>query len=75
MIVSLDLVTAQHLGLPRSIHKSTYDTQLPRNLAEEDLHEDMTELPPPRPDTESTGTCTGDGGRSTRPVAGCCEAW
>ncbi|KAI4610846.1 hypothetical protein J4E80_007875 [Alternaria sp. BMP 0032] len=33
---------------------STYDTQEPRNLSEDDLHEDMLELPPSRPETELT---------------------
>ncbi|KAF2736393.1 hypothetical protein EJ04DRAFT_542486 [Polyplosphaeria fusca] len=54
MIVQLDLMSSTQVGLPRMIHKSMYDTKQPRHLAEEDLFEDMTELPPPRPDTESS---------------------
>jgi len=31
-----------------------YDTQEPRNVNEEDLFEEMTELPPSQPETELT---------------------
>ncbi|KAI4666121.1 uncharacterized protein J4E78_003588 [Alternaria triticimaculans] len=52
--MSLDFTTSSQAGLPRTIMPSTYDTQEPRNLSEDDLHEDMLELPPSRPETELT---------------------
>lgn len=54
IIVSLDLVSSAQVGLPRMIQPFMYDTQEPRNLAEDDLQEDMTVLPPSRPETEMT---------------------
>lgn len=54
MILQLDLMSSSQVGLPRMIMPSVYDTQEPRNLIDEDLCENMTELPPSRPDTEST---------------------
>lgn len=54
MIVRLDLMSSTAVGLPRMIQPSTYDIMQPRNLIDEDLDEDMTELPPSRPDSEST---------------------
>ncbi|EUC41104.1 hypothetical protein COCMIDRAFT_107095 [Bipolaris oryzae ATCC 44560] len=53
-IVSLDLISSAQLGLPRMIQPYMYDTQEPRNLNEEDIHENMTELPPSRPEAEFT---------------------
>jgi hypothetical protein len=54
MIVRLDLMSSGQVGLPRMIVSSMTDTLEPRNLIDEDLKEDMTELPPSRPDTEFT---------------------
>ncbi|EFQ85942.1 hypothetical protein PTT_18965 [Pyrenophora teres f. teres 0-1] len=54
VIMSLDLLTSSQVGLPRMIQPFMYDTQEPRNLHEDDLHEDISELPPPRPETELT---------------------
>ncbi|KAI4950473.1 hypothetical protein J4E91_004356 [Alternaria rosae] len=46
--------TSSQAGLPRTIMPFMYDTQEPRNLDEDDLHEEMVELPPSRPETELT---------------------
>jgi hypothetical protein len=54
VIMSLDLITSSQVGLPRMIMRSMYDTQEPRNLDEGDLHEDILDLPPSRPETELT---------------------
>ena len=54
MIMSLDLAQSSQVGLPRVIQPFMCDTQEPRNLLEEDLHENMTELPPSRPEIELT---------------------
>jgi hypothetical protein len=54
VIMSLDLVVSSQVGLPRMIMPSMYDTQEPRNLDEDDLYEDMLELPPSRPENELT---------------------
>ncbi|EMD68433.1 hypothetical protein COCSADRAFT_178261 [Bipolaris sorokiniana ND90Pr] len=53
-IMSLDLVTSAQLGLPRMIQPYMYDTQEPRNLNQDDIYEDMTELPPSRSEAELT---------------------
>lgn len=52
IIMSIDLVTSAQVGLPRMIQPFMYDTQEPRNLNEEDLYEDIREVPAPRPETE-----------------------
>lgn len=54
MIVQLDLMSSVQIGLPRMIQPSMHDVKEPRNLTDDDLDEKMTELPPSRPDTEST---------------------
>lgn len=54
MVLSIDLVSSAQVGLPRMIQPFMYDTQEPRNLNEEDLFEEMTELPSPNPETELT---------------------
>ncbi|OIW29951.1 hypothetical protein CONLIGDRAFT_544161, partial [Coniochaeta ligniaria NRRL 30616] len=54
LLVQIDLIVSFHLGLPSMIHGIESDTGLPRNLINEDLSEDMTELPPSRPDSEYT---------------------
>lgn len=55
MITQLDLMSSSQMGLPRAIQASMQDVREPRHLKDEDLHEDMTELPPARPLTETTG--------------------
>lgn len=54
MVMSLDLATSSQVGLPRLIQPFMCDAQEPRNLLEEDIHEDIPELPPSRPETELT---------------------
>ena len=54
MVISVDLVQSSQVGLPRLIQPFMCDTREPRNLLEEDLHEDMTETPASRPETELT---------------------
>lgn len=54
MVVRLDLMSSGQVGLPRMIHSAMADTLEPSNLNDDDIHEDMTELPPSRSDTEYT---------------------
>jgi hypothetical protein len=54
MVMSLDLAQSSQIGLPRLIQPFMCDTQEPRNLLEEDIHEDITELPPSRLEIELT---------------------
>lgn len=54
MVVRLDLMSSGQIGLPRMIHPAMTDTFEPGNYTDDDLQEDMTELPPSRPETEFT---------------------
>lgn len=54
IIMSLDLVSSSSVGLPRMIYPLMYDCREPRNLTEDDIHENMVELPPSRPESELT---------------------
>ncbi|KAJ4324418.1 hypothetical protein N0V94_001316 [Neodidymelliopsis sp. IMI 364377] len=54
MVMSVDLAQASQIGLPRLIQPFMCDTQEPRNLLEEDIHEAIEELPPSRPEMELT---------------------
>jgi hypothetical protein len=54
MIVHLDLINSLQVGLPRMIRESSYDTQEPRNLLDEDFDEHTIQLPPARSDDELT---------------------
>jgi Fungal specific transcription factor domain len=49
-----DLLFSVQIGLPKCIRYAECDTQPPRNLLEEELYEDMKELPPSRPLREDT---------------------
>jgi hypothetical protein len=49
-----DLLFSVQIGLPKAIRYAECDTQPPRNLHEEKLYGDMTELPPSRPLNEDT---------------------
>jgi hypothetical protein len=49
-----DLLFSIQIGLPKCIRYAECDTQPPRNLFEEELYEDMKELPPSRPVSEDT---------------------
>lgn len=50
----VDILIAFQFGLPGNIHNDLYDTELPRNLHDEDFDQDSKELPPSRPETERT---------------------
>ncbi|TVY14276.1 Equisetin cluster transcription factor eqxF [Lachnellula arida] len=45
------------IGLPKPVKYAECDTQPPRNIHEEELYEDMKELPPSRPLTKPTVVC------------------
>lgn len=53
-INQLDLLASFNIGLPGMIQTIESDTLPPRNLLDEDLDEDCTELPPSRPESEMT---------------------
>ncbi|KAF2648481.1 hypothetical protein K491DRAFT_612671 [Lophiostoma macrostomum CBS 122681] len=50
----LDIETSCQMGLPTMIKEADCDTRKPLNLLDEDLDEDMRDLPPPRSDTVVT---------------------
>ena len=54
VILELDVISASQFGLPRMIRDQLYDTAEPHNLFDHDLDEDMTELPPSRPEIDLT---------------------
>ena len=54
LCMQLDLLISFQLGLPSNIQYPTWDTRPPRNLQDSDFDEDTKELPPARPDSEST---------------------
>ena len=54
LCMQLDLLVSFQLGVPSNVQYPTWDTQPPRNLYDSDFDEDVKELPPARPDTEST---------------------
>ncbi|KAJ5947158.1 Fungal-specific transcription factor protein [Penicillium verhagenii] len=56
LIVQLDFSISSQVGLPRIIKENQTDVTEPRNLADSDLNEFITELPPSRPETEVTPT-------------------
>lgn len=49
-----DLLFSFQAGLPSMIRSGDSDTELPRNLYDEDFDESCKELPPPRPSSEPT---------------------
>jgi hypothetical protein len=51
ILQQLDIMSSGQIGLPRMITDNISDCKEPRNLKDEDLSEDMTELPPSRPET------------------------
>ena len=53
-IAQLDILTSVQVGLPRMVRDSTADTKIPENYQDDDLSEDMAELPAPRPSAEYT---------------------
>lgn len=52
-----DLLYSTQFGLTPMIRPSDWNTELPRNLYDDELSEEMKELPPSRPLTEPTPTC------------------
>ena len=54
LLVQIDLLVSFHIGLPGMVQAIESDTFYPRNLRDEDLNEDLTELPPSRPESERT---------------------
>ncbi len=54
LVLECDTIISFLFGLPISISQRFTDTELPSNLADEDLAEDMLQLPASRPDTEMT---------------------
>ncbi|XEV07026.1 hypothetical protein FSHL1_012313 [Fusarium sambucinum] len=53
-IYQLDSLMSFQLGLPSMVPSDSCDTELPRNLDQNQLHPDITELPPSRPMSENT---------------------
>ena len=53
-ICTMDIAISFQFSLPPIIQAGEYNTALPRNLHDEDISEDMTKLPPARPQTECT---------------------
>lgn len=54
IVVRLDIQISGQVGLPRMSREDQGDTAEPRNLLDEDLHQNMEELPPPRPEAVQT---------------------
>ncbi|KAI3329049.1 hypothetical protein HD806DRAFT_270683 [Xylariaceae sp. AK1471] len=55
-ILLSDTLLSSQFGMPCMISAAQYDTAEPRNLNDDDLSGDMTELPPARSETEYTTT-------------------
>lgn len=49
-----DILFSFHVSLPCMTRDADCDTELPRNIYDEDFDEDCQELPPPRPNEEPT---------------------
>ncbi|KAI6782986.1 putative transcriptional regulatory protein-like protein [Emericellopsis cladophorae] len=56
MGIQVETLVSFHMGLPSVVQSVETDTQVPRNLKDEDFDEDCTELPPERPSTDWTIT-------------------
>ncbi|KAL6168193.1 hypothetical protein ACJQWK_05850 [Exserohilum turcicum] len=56
VVRSLDLLFSAQAGLPPIVRPRDTNTEIPRNLYDDELHEDMKLLPPSRPETEATPT-------------------
>ncbi|KAI9838030.1 MAG: hypothetical protein M1819_006184 [Sarea resinae] len=54
VMLSTDLQGSIHIGLPSTLSQPGFNTALPRNLNDDELFEEMTELPPARPLVEFT---------------------
>ncbi|PSN59660.1 hypothetical protein BS50DRAFT_640811 [Corynespora cassiicola Philippines] len=55
-IRSLDLLFSQQAGLPPIVRPRDTNTEVPRNIYDDELFEDMKVLPPSRPEEEATPT-------------------
>lgn len=55
-IRSLDLLFSAQAGLPPIVRPRDTNTEIPRNIYDDELHENMKELPPSRPESEATPT-------------------
>jgi hypothetical protein len=53
---SIDLLFSAQAGLPPIVRPRDTNTEVPRNIYDDELHEDMKLLPPSRPETEATPT-------------------
>ncbi|KAF2203549.1 hypothetical protein GQ43DRAFT_258364 [Delitschia confertaspora ATCC 74209] len=53
---SLDLLFSEQAGMPPIVRPRDTNTEIPRNLFDDELHEDMKVLPPSRPEIEATPT-------------------
>jgi hypothetical protein len=54
MCTQYDLMVSFQLGLPNNIPLDSWDTKSPRNLLDSDFDENVTVLPPSRPESEPT---------------------
>ena len=55
MATQLELLISFHMGLPSMLEGIESDTDIPRNLHDEDFDEDSKVIPPGRPPSEFTG--------------------
>lgn len=53
-ICQLDSLTSNQVGLPKTVQRLQFDTELPHNLLDDDFDEDSPTLPPPRSENEYT---------------------
>jgi hypothetical protein len=53
---SIDLLFSAQAGLPPIVRPRDTNTEVPRNIYDDELHEDMKLLPPSRPENEATPT-------------------
>ncbi|KAI4648555.1 uncharacterized protein J4E78_008618 [Alternaria triticimaculans] len=53
---SFDLLFSAQAGLPPIVRPRDTNTEIPRNIYDDELHKDMKILPPSRPETEATPT-------------------
>lgn len=54
MAIQVELLVSFHMGLPSMLQGIESDTDVPRNLVDDDFDEDSTELPPGRPTSDYT---------------------
>ncbi|KAL5335278.1 hypothetical protein BJX70DRAFT_327486 [Aspergillus crustosus] len=55
-LCQLDALLSFEVGIPRTIQDWQHDTELPRNLLDDDFSQDTVQLPPSRPMNEMTTT-------------------